>query len=150
VLPKGKLDKRIPVFELETFVVGAPAELDQLSLAADSIGRTVENMRTGDTTGELPVDTDVFRIEIVRDTNFAGNRLSAFVDRERGDMGMFVDDAGAQVLAGSVDGHSAGSGEILPDLGDLTGFDEDVCIFQSSFLFIGPDSCVFDQDILLF
>ena len=60
--PKCKFDHgHRPVFEFQIFIIGTPAQFDQLRLSANNIGRTMKNMRGGNTTAQLAVDIDVIR-----------------------------------------------------------------------------------------
>src|SRR5580658_5709623 len=106
-------------------------------------------MRGGDAPGETAVDADVFRVEVVSDAHFTRYGLRAFVDRESGDMGVFVDDAGCQVFARPVDHLGAAGFEALADLSDFAVANEDVGIRKAAFFFVGPDGGVADQQVVL-
>ena len=98
VLAEGELDALGRAVELERFWADAPAELDDLVLPADRVGRAVEDVGGGGAAGELAVDGDVVGVDEVADADFRGNGLGAFVDAAvGGDVGVGVDEAGGDV-----------------------------------------------------
>ncbi len=112
----------------------AAAPLHGRVLAADRVRRAVEDVRRGRSPGELPVDTDVERIEDVPDPDLRGDRARELVDLavDRG-VRVRVDDPGGDVLSLSVDFHGARGGGEPPAHGhDLAARDDEVGVLQDS------------------
>src|SRR5580704_8475991 len=105
----------------------------------------MEDMRAGHTAGQQPVDADILGVKVVGDPDLRGYGLCAFVDGEGGDMRVFVDDAGGQVFAGSIDDLRPFGAEVLTDACDLAGFYEDIRALEPAFFFVGPDGSIPDQ-----
>src|SRR5579859_42584 len=106
-------------------------------------------MAAGYTPGQLPVDADVFRVEVVGDAHFGGDGLCAFVDGEGGDMGVLVDDPGGEPFTGAVDDLGGARIESFADLCDLPRLYEYIGVGQPAFIFVCPDGCVFDEQVML-
>src|SRR5208282_2739807 len=91
------------------------------------VGAAVENIGDGHSAGEIAIDVDVVGIQHVGDVGDGRDSDAAFVDAAvDGDVGVAVDDAGHDELAGGVDylgvfrGLDGGA-----DFGDLAVADED-------------------------
>ena len=74
----------------------AVAQLDDGRLAADRVGRAVEDLRGGQATGELPVEGERISVENVLDADLGGHRVAALVDAFRRRVAVGVDQAGGQ------------------------------------------------------
>src|ERR1700743_167296 len=107
-------------------------------------------MGAGDAPAEQTVDGDIFGVQVIGDAYFGGPRLCSFVDREGGDMRVFVDDPRRQVFTCAIDRlRAVRRGESFADLGDLSCMNEYIRTLQDSFFFIGPNGSVFDQQVFL-
>ena len=79
----------------QVFGRGAPAQFYQRRLAADGVGRAVQQLRSHYAAGQVAVNVYVFGVDHVADAHFAGHGLGAFVYAAGyGNVRVLVDDAG--------------------------------------------------------
>ena len=121
IFAKRELDSRHRALEYDLFGSRlAPAQLDDLVLAADRIGAAVQHVGDGQAAGEVAVDVDVGRIENVFHSGHRADGRAALVDRVVGDVRVRVDEARRHELAGRVDDLGARrDGDVRADRGDL-------------------------------
>ena len=121
VFAERELDPRRRPLELHLLGERAPPELDDLVLAADGVGRSVQDVGRGQPAGEFPVDSDVVGVDDVGDAHLGRDRLARLVHApRRGGVRVAVDEPGGDVLALPVDDRRAGgNGERFPDLYDF-------------------------------
>ena len=109
VFTEGEFDPREGAFEQQVFgLLRAPAKLDDDGLAADRIRAAVEDVRDGETAGEVALDGQIGRVEHFAHPRHRADGRRAFVDGVVGDVRVGVDDAGRHELAGAVDDLRAG------------------------------------------
>ncbi len=108
ILAQGKLDPGRSALENEAARVLAPAQLDDLVLAADRVRAPVQDVRNRQAAREVAMDRDVGRIEDVLDARHRAHRRAALVDRFGGDVRVRVDDARAHEAARRLDDVGAG------------------------------------------
>ena len=112
VLPERELDERHGFLEQEVLGLDTPTEFDDGALAANGVGRAVEDLGACHATGKLAVHVHVLAVHGVSNPNLGAARLCAFVHAAvHGDVRVFVDDAWRHVLAATVDfqrGHAGG------------------------------------------
>ena len=149
VLAQGELDPRLGLCELERLGAGAPPQLDDLVLAPDGIGRTVQHVGHRESSGQFPVHGDIVAVDHVSDAHLRGHGLRTFVDAlQDSRVRMGVDDAGRDVLAGAVDLHGAvRRHEGRADFRDLAVADQHVRVIQLAALVQRPHRGVPDDEM---
>ena len=96
------------------------------------------------TTAQRLVNVNVFGIDIVAYAHHAGVS-GHIVDAERPNVGVFVNDAGRQMLAGAVNYLSARLRQVLTDAGNLAILEQYIGILKNALLLVGPHGGIFDQ-----
>ena len=103
VFTQRELDAGLRAFEDQRLRIAAPAQLDDLALPADGVGRTVQHVGRGQAAGELAVDRHVGGVQHIGHAHFGGDGVAELVDAARHrDMRVGVDEAGREVLAAGV------------------------------------------------
>ena len=96
----------------------------------------------------MTIDVDIIRVEVISDADFGGDGLTAFVDGAGRDVGVLVDQAGGNVLAGTVDHFGGGITDALSNLCDLAVLHQHIRILQFTLSVAGPHGGVADQQVL--
>ena len=148
VLAEREFDALRRFGELHLFGEHAPAEFEDLVLASDRIGRTMQDVGRGYAASELTINRNVGRIDKVSNANFRRDRLRALVHTAVGcHVRMAVDDARREVLSFRIDTfRTFGDLEFGADANNLPFPNEDRSIFQDSLRPAGPNGCVFDEN----
>ena len=112
----------------------SPFPLDDLRLAADRIGRPVQDEGGGGSSCELAIDIDVFGVQHVGDADHAGVRKRHLIDAplDRG-MAVRIDNSGQDVLSGRLDDLSARRGghlRVRSDRGDSGPADQNRAVLD--------------------
>ena len=148
VLAQRELDARHRTFEDHPLRILAPAHLQHDGLAADRVGRAVQDVGGGHSAGQRAVDGDVLRVDHVLDVHHRRDRHAALIDvAVHRDVRVAVDDARYYVLAGRVDdGGVLRHHHLLADFGDLPVFDHHRPLQRA--LGHRHDGGVLDDDVL--
>src|SRR5262249_31501358 len=141
VLAQCELDALGRAHEDQVVRPAAPPPLRDLRLAADRVGRAVQDVRDGRAAGELAVDRDVERVEDVPDADLRRHVVRALVDvAVDGRVRVRVDDAGRDVHAMSVDlDGPRRRRHALPDRHDLAARDDEVRVLEDPGGALRPD-----------
>ena len=146
VFAEGKLDERHGLFVQEVLGLSPPSKLDDGALAANGVGGTVEDLGARHAARKLAVHVHVLAVDGVANPHFGaaglGSLVHAAVD---GNVGVFVDDTGRDVLASAVNfsrnhpGGQQGRGLELGAHGDDLAFvNQHVRALQHAFRFARP------------
>ena len=97
--------------------------------------------------GQLPVDVDVFAIDRITDSDLCGDCLRPLVHTTAdGGVRMRIDQAGCDMKAAAVDDMCAlGRSEVLSHLHHLAADHQQICIFDDSIGSTGPDGGIGDE-----
>ena len=80
IFAQGKFDVAGSFFEFELLgICYAPAQLDELRLTANAVGRAMQQIAGGYATGELAVDVYVVGVKGIADAHLRGDAAGAFV-----------------------------------------------------------------------
>ena len=146
LMPGGAASK------IRSFRAGAVAQLDDAALAADRVGRAVEQVDGGDAAGELLVKVVGLGIHHVADADHGGRGQRRFVDpAENGRVAVGINQAGRDVQALAVNHQRVRRGLDLaqiPDPLDLPAGNEHLGIGQNAVGAAGPDRRALNQDCL--
>ena len=109
VLAQGEFHALRPVADDQVAARLAVAQLDDGVLAADRVGRAVEQPGGRRTAGQRPVDRHIVARDHVLDPDLGHDRQAPLIDTSlHGDVGVRVDDSGHRDQPGGVDDRHAG------------------------------------------
>ena len=148
VLTERKLHSGFRPRELQILGHSAPPQLNHLILSAHRIGRSVQHIRRREAARQLPVNTDVRRVDHIADSHLYGHGARAFVHSPRDRrVRMTIDEPGGHVFARRIDhGRSRWRDEALAHFFNFSRPHEHVATHDPPLRPTRPQRRVLDQD----